>query len=226
MTPEINELIKKITSAKGVTVLLVLFFLGVFIWKNLDFLTEVSFTFKRDNASGEQVSSDKEKSSGTAQLDFGQTIVPPSPEKLPSIVVFEIRNPGSALTENVRVSIDLGVAKSIDYEVIGPKANEVSASAAGKPILNIDIEQLRPRESAFIYIHSTVPTFKRVAISSSNTIGAKELTLGEFMSEGSSNGPKFSGFLLFLAGGFLLVMSTFFTIALISKLYKWMKLDL
>ncbi|SNC75091.1 hypothetical protein SAMN04487881_2718 [Marinobacter sp. es.048] len=31
MTPEINEFIKKITSAKGVTALLVLFFLGVFV---------------------------------------------------------------------------------------------------------------------------------------------------------------------------------------------------
>ncbi len=225
MTPEINELIKKITSAKGVTALLVFFFLGVFIWKNLDFLTEVSFTFKRDNVSEEQVSSDKEEASGVAQLDFGQTIVPPSPEKLPSIVVFEIQNPGSALTENVRVNIDLGVTKSIGHEVIGPKASEVSASEAGKPILNVDIKQLRPRESAYIYIHTTEPTFKRVAISSSNTTGVKELTLGEFMNVESGSRPTFSGFLLFLAGGFLLVMSAFFTLALISKLNKWMKLD-
>ena len=39
MTPEINELLKKIATAKGITAVLVIVFLGIFVWRNLDFLT-------------------------------------------------------------------------------------------------------------------------------------------------------------------------------------------
>lgn len=226
MTPEINEFIKKVSTAKGITVLLILFFLALFVWKNLDFLTEVSFTFKKEETTKVDSSTKKETSNGIPQLELGKILIPPSPEKLPSIVVFEIKNPGSAITKEAHINIDLGAAKVIEYEIIGPKEEDVKTSGTNKSILNIDIKQVRPHESIYLYLHTSIPTFKKISTSSENTLGVKDFTLNDFLSkEEDKSSPSFSGFLLFLLGGFILVMSFYFTIILISKLNRFFKME-
>lgn len=225
MSSEIRALFKKILTAKGITALLVLFFLAVFIWKNLDFLTEVSFTFKNEPAQKSDIKKEEHKSNGVAQIDFGNIFVPPTPEKLPSIVVFEIKNAGTAITENARINIDLGASKVIGYEVIGPRKTDVSGSEVGNSILNIDIKVIRPHESAYVYIQSSTPIFKKISISSDSTTGVKDFTISEYLEDGSvRNTPIFQGFLLFLLGGFILTISIYFTFVLISKLNKWLEI--
>ncbi|TYB32723.1 MAG: hypothetical protein FXF49_10025 [Flexistipes sinusarabici] len=226
MTTEIKALLKKISTAKGITVLLIVFFLSVFIWKNLNFLTQVSFTFKNESAQSSSKQETKNKNKGVAQMDFGNIFIPPSPKKLPAIVVFEIKNDGSAIAKNARINIDLGASKVIGYEVIGPKQNDVSGSEIGSSMLNIDLKLIRPHESAYIYIQVSTPTFKKVAISSDSTAGVKDITLGEYLETGSDRStPTFQGFLLFLLGGFILTISVYFTIVLLSKLNKLLKME-
>jgi hypothetical protein len=229
MTPEINEFLKRITTAKGITMLIVVLFLAIFIWKNLDFFTEVSFTLKNDktNASkttaGKTAEKDKEIV-GTPALALGDLLIPPTPAKLPSIMVFEVKNPGSDVTKDIRINIDLGTAKVIEYEIIGPKSDEAQGSEAGISILNIDIKQIRPHESLYIYIHSSVPTFKRISLSSKSTSGVEEFTLNDYLkNKGATSKSDFANFLLIIASIFIVVMSIYFTMVLISKLNKWLK---
>lgn len=227
MTPELNELLKKVASAKGITAVLIIVFLGIFVWRNLDFLTEVSFTLKKADSKTEAKSKGSEKAgSGVPQLAIGEVLLSPSPRKLPSFAVFEIKNPGSAPTTNVRVVLDLGAAKVDAYEVIGPKSDEVSGSAAGQSVINLDIVQLRPQESAYIYIQTNNPSFRKIALSSNNTPSVVEYSYKNYLESKEPNRtPTFTGFLFFLLGGFLLVMSFYFTIVLIQKLNKWLKVQ-
>lgn len=226
MTPEINELLKKIATAKGITAVLVIVFLGIFVWRNLDFLTEVSFTMKKPETKAETKSTgSKQNNSGVPQLSLGEIILPPSPRKLPSFAVFEIKNPGSAPTTHVRVAIDFGVAKVMAYEVIGPKQEDVSGSDPEQSVLNLDIAQLRPEESAYVYVQTNNPSFKKIALSSSDTTPVVVYTYRDFLeAKDSSSSPGFRGYLFFLLGGFLLVMAIYFTVAIIQKLNKWLNL--
>lgn len=225
MTPEINEFIKKVSTAKGITVLLILFFLAIFVWKNLDFLAEVSFTFKKEKTTKIDPKRNDKTKHGVSQLELGKIIIPPCPAKLPSILVFEIKNPGSAITKDVHINLDLGVAKVIAYEVIGPKGEDTKGSGSNKSILNIDVKQIRPHESIYLYLQTSIPTFKKISLSSDSTIRVEDFTLTDFLSsEESRTNPTFNGFLLFLLGGFILVMSFYFTGILISKLNKYFKM--
>lgn len=225
MTPEINALLKKIATAKGVTAILIILFLGIFVWRNLDFLTEISFTMKKADTKEETKSTTSKNESGIPQLSLGEIILPPTPRKLPSFAVFEVKNPGDAPTTHVRIAIDLGASKVIAYEVIGPKQEDISGSDPDQSVLNVDIAALRPQESAYIYVETNNPTFRKIALSSNDTTGVVEYTYRDYIErkEGSHT-PGFTGFLLFLLGGFLLVMAIYFTVALIQKLNQWLKL--
>lgn len=226
MTPEIQEILKKISSAKGLTVLLVVVFLSIFVWKNLDFLTEISFTFKNSNQ--ESVSTKKgenKKEHGVPRLELGEIILPPIPVKLPSVVVFEVKNPGTATVVNAHISIDYGAAKVISYEVLGPRKEEYSIAPPEQSIITIELKKLRPNESVYIYAHTSFPSFKRISLSSENVNSETIYTYNNYLNQKSTGvTPTFNGFLFFLLGGFILVMTIFSTAVLISKLNKWLKL--
>jgi len=175
MTPELNELLKKIATAKGITALLIIAFLAIFIWRNLDFLTEVTFTLRKPDTKTEAKATEtQKKNAGVPQLVIGEVMLPPSPRKLPYFAVFEIKNSGSVPTTNVRVALDFGAAKVVAYEVIGPKTEEVSGSDSGQSIIKLDIAQLGPKESAYLYVQTSNPSFKSIALSSSDTSSVVE----------------------------------------------------
>ena len=229
MTPELNELLKKIATAKGITALLIIAFLAIFIWRNLDFLTEVTFTLRKPETKTEtkiKATETEKKNTGVPQLALGEVMLPPSPRKLPYFAVFEIKNSGSVPTKDVRTTLDFGAAKVVAYEVIGPKKEEVSGSDTGQSIIKLNIVQLGPKESAYLYVQTSNPSFKSIALSSSDTTSVVEYSYSNYLEEKKSRGsPTFMGYLLFLLGGFLLVMTFYLTAALIQKLNKWLKLS-
>ena len=71
MTPEINEFLKRAATAKGITVILLfLTFLAIFVWRNIDLLTEISFTLRKPDqaASPEARREVKEKHTGRSSV--------------------------------------------------------------------------------------------------------------------------------------------------------------
>ena len=90
-------LIKKILKAKSLATIIVVSLVALFIWKNSDFITKVSFTISNDQKNISGLSKEKDSSSGDHKnisginkendissgrnkyykLDFGQIYLPP-----------------------------------------------------------------------------------------------------------------------------------------------------
>jgi hypothetical protein len=233
---EINELLNKIVSAKWLVSLFVLALLTIFVWKNFDFLTEVSITFTKDVGTKQTAEAKSTETSGKKGkkkteepqpgLSLGEILIPPAAKTLPAFAVFEITNPGSAPTHGVRVAIDFGGAKVSAYEVIGPNDREAVGSRPGQSVVNVDIVQLRPGESAYIYAQLTQPGFKKITLSSNDTAPAVvEYTFNNYLQrKRHESSITFLDFLLILIGLFIFVMSIWGTVALIFRLNRWLKL--
>lgn len=213
MTPEINKFFKILSSAKGIVLALVILILGIFIWNNLDFMSEVTFTIKNE-ATGDS------KKEAKAYLDFGSIFIPPSPKHLPTIIVFEVKNPSDVVSRNARINIDLGTSKAIDYEVIGPNVNDVSKTTPGTSLINIDLKLIRPHESAFIYIQSTNSTFKRISISSDTSDYTKDFTLNDYLTRDNTSKPTALDMLLFVIGTTALLFFIFIMVGVARKINK------
>jgi len=228
---EIKKLLKQVASAKIVTLIIIGIFIGIAIWKNSDFISEVSFTIKNDvNSTSitKKVSGEKNKIHLHSNLIINKILLPPNPNKLPSIIVIEIKNIGKASAMDVKINIDLGIAKVINYELLGFEAKNLTNKTLNTSILNIVIKEIRPKENGYIYLHTNIPIFKHISISSKDTDQTVNLTLNEYLRENITtkkyNGITMIGFLEFLLGVFILVMSVYFTLLLINYLNKKTKL--
>lgn len=227
MTPEINKFFKRLATAKGITVALIFVFLAIFIWSNFNFLTEVTFTLRKPEESTQSPPArDKAKAKyeGVPQLAVGKVLLPPTPRSLPSIVVFELTNPGSGIVHSVRGSFDFGPAKVIGYEVLGPSSESVTTSPSGTSIVAITLQELGPQESAYLYAQTSLPTFNSVTLSSTDLVSPVVFTFETLQSRSDIRSGTFVGFLYVLAGAFILVMATYLTIALMTFLNRAFKL--
>jgi len=219
---DIKKLLSQVTNAKIITLIIIGIFIGIAIWKNSDFISEVQFTIKKVSKIEEN------KSHLKSNLVINKILLPPSPEKLPSIIVIEIKNIGKASALNIKINIDLGIAQIIEYEIIGFNTKDTTNSISKTSILNISLEEIRPNENGYIYLHTNLPIFKKISISSKDTDKTYSLTLSEYLQNNTvvmnHNSITMSGFLEFLLGIFILIMSGYFTMALINYLNKKTKL--
>jgi hypothetical protein len=228
---DIKKLLGQVANAKIITLIIIGIFIGILIWKNSDFISEVSFTIKNgtDTSITKKVSKIEEnKTHLKSNLVINKILLPPSPEKLPSIIVIEIKNIGKASALNIKINIDLGIAQVIGYEIIGFNTKDITNNVSKTSILNISLEEIRPNENGYIYLHTNIPIFKSISISSKDTDKTNSLTLSEYLQNNTiikkHNGITMSGFLEFLLGIFILIMSAYFTIVLITYLNKKTKL--
>ena len=227
MTPEINEILKRLATAKGVTVTLIAVFLFIFVWSNIDFLTEVTFTVRKSDETAQSLTvrdKVKAKHEGLPELAIRKVLLPPAPRDLPVIVVFELANPGSGIVHNVRGSFDFGSAKVLNYELLGPSPDSVTASPPGSSLITITVQEMGPGESVYLYAQTSLPTFKAVTLSSTDLVSPVILTFETFRARTDNENPDFISFLYFLAGAFILVMSVYLTSALVMFLNRWFKL--
>ena len=227
---DIKKLLGQVANAKIITLIIIGIFIGILIWKNSDFISEVSFTIKNgtDASKTKKLSKEENKSHLQSNLVINKILLPPSPEKLPSIIVIEIKNIGNTSALNIKINIDLGIAQVIGYEIIGFNTKDITNNVSNTSILNISLEEIRPNENGYIYLHTNIPIFKNISISSKDTDKTNSLTLNEYIQNNSiiknGNGITMSGFLEFLLGLFILIMSGYFTMVLINYLNKKTKL--
>ena len=113
MTPEINDFLKKITTAKGIVVLLIAVALGIFVWHNFNFLSEVTFTIKNhdSNTSTTSQKKDLDKTKGYVEISLEDAFIPPATKNIPTVMSFKIANNSNRDASSLRVFIDVGNAK-------------------------------------------------------------------------------------------------------------------
>lgn len=226
MLKEVDSLLKKAATAKGLLVILLSIFIGIFVWRNFNFLTEITFSIKKPtstSASQTQKESTNSKSSSNPQLEFGKIILPPAPKELPAIMVFEIANPGTGETNNIRVSLDLGSSRALGYEILGAKIADPLQPILGTSMLTTIIEKIGPTEHAYLYVYCSQPSFSRITASSPDVHGSIEYKYSDInSSKDSENASDFKTFLYVILSIFIVVMGIYFTILLIQILDKYL----
>ena len=229
---DIKKLLSHVANAKIITIIVVIIFIGIIIWKNSDFISEVSFTIKNDKNTEvtKKLSKEDEKNKNhlESKLIISKILLPPSPEKLPSIIVVEISNIGKASALDVKINIDLGIAKVIGYEVIGFNSENVPSNLSKTSIINIPLKEIRPNENGYIYLHTNTPIFKNISISSKDIEKTYSVNLQEYLQKNhkakNSTGPTISGTFEVMTMIFMWIMGAYFTLLLINYLNKKTKL--
>jgi hypothetical protein len=229
---DIKKLFNQVANAKVITLIIVGIFVGILIWKNSDFISEVSITIKNDKnteiAKKTSKENQKKKSHLQSDLTISDILLPPHSEKLPSIIVIEINNIGKASALNVKINIDLGIAKIIEYEVIGFSSDSIPNNLSQTSIINISLKEIRPKENGYIYLHTNAPIFKNISISSKDIEKIYSISLREYLQKNNTaqyfKGPTISGTLEVMTIFFMWVMGIYFTLLLIAYISSKTKL--
>ena len=227
MLREFDSILKKAATAKGLLVIILSLLIGIFIWRNFNFLTEVTFSIKNPAAS---TSSQQPKESTNTrvdklpQLSIGKVILPPAPKSLPAIMVFEISNPGTGTTNNIHISLDLGSAIVTAFEIIGANSIDNQQALLGTSILSTSIDKIGPSEHVFLYVQCSQPIFDKITISSPDVFSPVELLFNTYIKNNQhNNSTEPDGFrilLYFVLGTFIIVMGIYMTLLLITFLNK------
>jgi hypothetical protein len=156
------------------------------IWKNSDFISEITFTIKNNN-NEMIVSKSVEKESQELEikhksnLEISNIILPPVSKRLPSIIVLELLNKGNASAKNINISIDLGNVKIIDYEVLGFNSGNNQNNIKSNSIIHIKLNEIKSQENGYIYLHTNAPFFKSITIRSEDTNSIKTIDMKSYL---------------------------------------------
>lgn len=151
----IKNILRRILKAKSLATIIVVSLVAIFIWKNSDFITKVSFTISNDQQNISGPNKENDSSSGRNEyynLDFGQIYLPPKSNTLPSIIVFEIKNTGNTVLNNIHIMLDMGSTKAIKYEIVGGEMGSSNSGDVNNSIANFDIKNLHPKNSLYLHI--------------------------------------------------------------------------
>ena len=220
----IKTILRRILKAKSlaaiIVVSLVVIFVVIFYWKNSDFITKVNFTISNDQQNISGPSKEKDNSSGHKKynnLDFGEIYLPPKPNTLPSIIVFEIKNTGDTLLNNIHVMLDMGSVKAIKYEIVGGEIVSSNSEDKNNSIINFDIKNLHSKNSFYLHVMAEFPLFKRIVINADNLDRPKEINYESYILDKRNVG--FWPLLLIIFLGTPGFLGIFFLIIWITKLF-------
>lgn len=181
----VRSLLKRILKAKSIVTIIVIGLVGIFIWRNSDFITKVSFTISNDKQTEVNSNTKKGNSVDTEHqcynIDFGEIIIPPKSNTLPSVIVFEIKNTGGTALNNIHIGVDLGNIKAIRYEIVGGEVGSTNIEDKNSSVLSFDIKKLQPKNSLYLHIMAESPTFKKVIINADNLAVTKELDYEDYI---------------------------------------------
>ena len=190
MTPEINDFLKKITTAKGIVVLLIAVALGIFVWHNFNFLSEVTFTIKNhdSNTSTTSQKKDLDKTKGYVEISLEDAFIPPATKNIPTVMSFKIANNSNRDASSLRVFIDVGNAKIYKYEFIGA-SKATSDFEQNASVIGLNIETLKSNENIYICLETSSPNFSKLVVSGD---GINEpINIKDIGSHGSSSENHF-----------------------------------
>lgn len=228
------KLIEKLATSKRIVVLIILAMLAFFVYKNLDFITEVTFKIdrqksdketKKDSGKGEK---EKLKKTGHAEIEIKNVQLSPIDFELPNYFYFELHNSGSIAAENIQLTVDLGKANLSQYEIRSPSNHKIVSGGSNTNIIKVVFDSINSDESIYIYTLLTIPIFKKVVITSDNIPSTLSYTIEDF--KGAENPTNFfSGglitFLRIVIGGVILVFIIYAVVVIIMKLNRVFKIE-
>lgn len=216
--------VEKLANLKGIVVLLCLIFLGVFVARNWDFVTDVTFHIAHPGEDQEErvtEGGEKEEEAGaTIYANIERVRVCQMDFELPCYFLAEIRNTGRYDPTDLEVVVDFGRAGLRDFEV-RPRFNLTLEVDSAGGVLRLTRRSLEPRQSLYIYALTSQPGFGSISVYTGGEL-RERLTYQDFQSqedpESGGVPEKFVEFLWVLAGMIVVVMVIWGLIVGIHKL--------
>lgn len=210
--------IERLANAKGIAALLVLLLVAFFVYRNVDLISGVTFTVNRDTSSAVQRAPATPR--GNAAFEIASVQLAPIDFALPSPFIAEIRNSGQEAGGG-DVIVDFGGASIEQFEVQPAAAATLVSGGTGAGTLKLRLPNVSRGESIYIYALLSSPTFRRIVVNADESHLQTTLEHSQYLARQSgavTPEPGFVTFLWVLAGLFIIVMSFYLTIVLITFL--------
>lgn len=230
---EPNKLIKfveKLATTKGIIALIILCLVAFFVYRNFDFITEITFKVDRGKSKQEpsQVEKAKPKKRGAASIEIRNVQLSPIDFKLPNYFYFELHNSGSIPLEHISLTVDLGKANLKDYEIRSSSGYNLVSGGKDSNIIKLVFDLMNPDESVYVYTLLTAANFKKIVVNSDDITNTLSYTIDD-LAKDAGNSRFFSGGLItFFKIIFAIVVIVFViyaVIVVISNLNRVFKID-
>jgi len=230
--------IEKLANAKGIAALLLIIIVLIFIYKNFDFLTEITFKVNKPNIptpiqqepyKGEQkivetkVKDKKIEKSSFVTMAIKNIQLSPVDFKLPTYFYYEILNTGSQNAYIVEMTVDLGEAVMHKFEIRSISNFNVVTADSGNNLVKVIFDSLNVNESIYCYFLLTMPSFKKINLTSPSMFSDVCYTYDNFQEQDTSKGFFSKGFFVFLQVvlcGVILTFSICFVVVVILLLNR------
>ena len=221
--------IERLATGKIIIVLILLATVAVFIYKNFDFITEITFKVDRQSTgAANKERTVKSKKSAFTDLEIADLQITPFESRLPSYLFFEVKNTGNASASSINLYIDAGRAKIIDCELSPAESTQIIAGGKNANISKFLINSLNVDETVYVYCQLSAPVFNTISLNSENLPSTSTLKFSDVKNSGSSMGlinGNFMTFLRLLFGAFILIAAGFFSFVLFGNLARLFKVD-
>jgi hypothetical protein len=167
----IERILRRLATGKGIALVVALAILAFFLYKNFDFVTEVTFKVDRGQQNpptakspGEVDAKAKKHLVTPALIVLKRVDIPPGGLELPPYLLAEFRNIGDRVSANVELIIDLGPSR-YERAVVRPR----DKCSLAEP--SLDASQIRVRcngllggESVFVQAVLSLAVLERILI--------------------------------------------------------------
>lgn len=172
--------VEKLANIKGVTVLVLLLMVGFFVYRNLDFIYEITFKIDRPHQTPAAPQQPPLKYARFLQIE--RVDVPPAAFGLPAYFLVAVRNNGRE-TGAAEFTVDFGRALVQQFETRPTENVTVISGGVGSSAIKLLFQQVGPDEAVYLYALTSQPGFAQISIrgggNSPKVVKADDFKAGE-----------------------------------------------
>lgn len=154
----------------------------------------------------------------SASLSIARVTLPSVNTELESAIQVEIYNPSLHDAYDVVVRVNFGEAEVYQCEVVPGGIVEQSDSTYGT-IVAFEIDEIRSKESIYIYCLTSAPVFNSINVTGGNVRGSVKLDFVD-IEEVAKGMSAFTGFLLVVLGGAILALAIYAVVIIITLINR------
>ena len=214
----LEKILTKFATAKGVVVIVIAAVLVFFVIKNFDFISKVTFEISPDKT----VKKDPQFHAIPHDIQLRRVQIPPVLLDVPPYFFAEFANRNRLPAKNVEFLIDLGASKQ-ERVAVRPKDRCSIVSQEDISLIRVRCTSLNGGESVFVQAVLTHPLYRRITITL-NGENAHEITASNhfdsFPSDLTFPSLVVGGLELFalIVGGLILTIFGYYIIRLVVRL--------
>lgn len=242
---DLPKIIEKLTNAKAISVLIIIGIVAFFVYKNFNFITEITFKIDKgiqkqakhrespsemDNAKPSMKPEKKEEPSYSPYIYIRRVSLTPTAFDIPSSLYFEISNTWNKPTKNTIISIDLGRSQIVEIDWRPKSYCSTEGEIKGQSFIRINSSGIPAKESVYVHALISAPHFRKIIINSEDMTYPREFEYENLEKDTTPKEDRFfsSSFMTFLKiilGVAIIVFGIYFTIIFISIVNRRFKIE-